>query len=73
MTVAEAKVTEALVNGKTPNEYADAQGLTMNTVRTQIKAAAVKAGASRQADLVRIVLTGPGVLRPGGQPREGAS
>jgi DNA-binding CsgD family transcriptional regulator len=63
MTPAEARLTEALVNGRTPQEYAEGQQVSMNTVRTQIKAAAAKVGASRQTDLVRIVLTGPAVLR----------
>ena len=62
MTLAEARLTEALVNGLSPREYAEAQGLSLNTVRTQIKTAAAKVGASRQMDLVRAVLTGPAVL-----------
>lgn len=67
MTPAEARLTEGLVNGLTPQEYADARQVSMSTVRTQIKAAAVKVGATRQADLVRLVLTGPAVLgRPAG-------
>jgi DNA-binding CsgD family transcriptional regulator len=63
MTPTEARLTESLVNGGTPQEYADGHGVSMNTVRTQIKAAAAKVGARRQSDLVRIVLTGPAVLR----------
>ncbi len=62
MTPAESRLTEALVNGSTPQEYAQARDLSMNTVRTQIKRAAAKAGVSRQSDLVRAVLTGPAVL-----------
>ncbi len=63
MTPAEALLTEALVNGDTPAEYARARQLSMSTIRTQVRTAAAKAGASRQADLIRIVLTGPAVLR----------
>lgn len=63
MTPAEALLTEALVNGDTPGEYARARGLSMSTIRSQVRTAAGKAGASRQADLIRIVLTGPAVLR----------
>jgi DNA-binding CsgD family transcriptional regulator len=62
MTPAEARLTESLANGRSPQEYADQQSISMNTVRTQIKAAAAKAGVSRQSDLVRVVLTGPAVL-----------
>lgn len=62
MTPAEAKLTEALVRGLTPQEYAERQQLSLHTVRAQFKTAASKAGTNRQADLVRIVLTGPAVL-----------
>ena len=63
MTPAEARLTEALANGLTPQEYAERQQLSVHTVRSQFKSAAAKAGTTRQADLVRIVLTGPAVLR----------
>lgn len=65
LTGAEARLTEALVNGMTAQEYADTRELSMHTVRTQIKTATAKVGATRQSDLVRIVLTGPAVLRWG--------
>lgn len=64
MTPAEAQLTEALVNGQSLQQYADARCVSLNTVRTQLKAAAAKAGAKRQADLVRIVLTSPAILNP---------
>ncbi|MEJ6020726.1 helix-turn-helix transcriptional regulator [Ramlibacter sp. PS4R-6] len=63
MTPAEALLAEALVSGKSLQEYAESRSVTMNTVRTQLKSAMAKAGARRQADLVRIVLTGPAVFR----------
>ena len=62
MTPAEAALTEALVSGHSLQEFAELRSTSMHTVRTQLKAAAAKAGAKRQADLVRIVLTGPAVL-----------
>lgn len=62
MTPAEARLTEALVHGQSLRQYAQARRVTMNTVRTQLKAATAKTGTRRQADLVRIVLTGPAVL-----------
>jgi len=65
MTPAEARLTEALVVGHSLSEYADTRNVTINTVRSQLKAAAAKAGAKRQADLVRIVLTGPTILNSG--------
>ena len=63
MTVAEARLTEALVNGYSLQEYAERQRISIHTARTQIKSATAKAGAQRQVDLVRIVLTGPAVLQ----------
>ncbi|MYM66078.1 helix-turn-helix transcriptional regulator [Pseudoduganella sp. FT55W] len=62
LTEAEARLTEALVNGSTLQEYADKRQLSINTVRTQLKAACAKIGVKRQSDLVRVVLTGPAVL-----------
>lgn len=62
MTPAEAALTEALVNGQSLNEFAVQRCTTLNTVRTQLKSAAAKAGAKRQVDLVRMVLTGPAIL-----------
>ena len=62
MTPAEARLTEALVGGQSLRQYAEARRLAMSTVRTQLKAATAKTGTRRQADLVRIVLTGPSVL-----------
>lgn len=62
MTPAEAALTEALVNGQSLNEFAEERQTTLNTVRTQMKSAAAKAGAKRQVDLVRMVLTGPAIL-----------
>lgn len=37
--------------------------LAIHTVRSQFKSAAAKVGVSRQADLVRVVLLGPAMLR----------
>lgn len=65
MTPAEAHLTEALVNGQSLKQYAEVKCVSMNTVRTQLKAAAAKTDAKRQADLVRIVLTGPAVFDTG--------
>ena len=62
MTPAEARLTEALVHGQSLQQYADERCLSMSTVRTQLKAATAKTGTRRQADLVRIVLTGPAIL-----------
>lgn len=62
MTPAECRLTEALVNGMSPREYGEKTGVSINTVRTQIKSAATRVGVHRQADLVRTVLLGPAIL-----------
>lgn len=63
MTQAEARLTEALVNGLSLHEYAAQLDLSIHTVRNQYKAAAAKVGEGRQADFVRLVLTGPAVFQ----------
>lgn len=63
-TPAEARMTQAMTHGLTPQEYAVRQSLSLNTVRTQFRSAATKVGVGRQADFVRAVLMGPAVLRP---------
>jgi DNA-binding CsgD family transcriptional regulator len=63
MSPAEAALTEALVNGHSVKDFAEQRRTSMNTVRSQLRSAAAKAGARRQADLVRMVLTGPAVWR----------
>ncbi len=62
LTLAEARLAQALVNGLTLQEYADRQAVSIHTVRSQFKSAALKVGVARQADFVRTVLTGPLLL-----------
>jgi DNA-binding CsgD family transcriptional regulator len=65
MTPSEALLTQALVSGQSLREHALARGISVNTVRSQLRAATAKTDAKRQADLVRIVLTGPAALMAG--------
>jgi DNA-binding CsgD family transcriptional regulator/PAS domain-containing protein len=74
MTPAEAALTDALVSGLSLAQFAEQRSVTLNTVRTQLKSAAAKVGAKRQVDLVRVVLTGPAMLKgvawsPDSEPR----
>jgi DNA-binding CsgD family transcriptional regulator/PAS domain-containing protein len=57
LTPAEARLTAALVSGKTIKRFAEEAGVTLNTARTHLKSVFSKTGVSRQADLVRLVLT----------------
>ena len=63
LTLAEAQLAQALINGWTLQEFAERQGLSIHTARSQFKSAAVKVGVGRQADFVRVLLTGPAMLR----------
>lgn len=58
---AELKVTAALMQGKGPEEYALEAGVSLNTVRTQIKNLYRKTGTSRQAELVALLCRTPQV------------
>lgn len=62
LTLAEARLADALLQGLTLQEYAHQQGLSIHTARTQFKSVAAKVGISRQADFVRTVLTGPAMM-----------
>lgn len=59
LTGAEATLTTLLVNGLSPEEAATELGVSIHTVRTQLKHVLGKTGARRQAELVRLVLLGP--------------
>jgi DNA-binding CsgD family transcriptional regulator len=62
MTAAEASLAEALTDGKSLKVFADERGVTLNTVKSQMKNVAAKLGVKRQVDVVREILTGPAVL-----------
>jgi DNA-binding CsgD family transcriptional regulator len=55
-TRAEADLAQHLAEGRTLSEAADASGVSINTVRTQLRGLLAKSGARRQSDLVRTLL-----------------
>lgn len=57
---AEGALAVALCRGDTLQEYADTAGLSVATVRTQLKAIFQKTATSRQAELVSLLLQAPG-------------
>jgi DNA-binding CsgD family transcriptional regulator/PAS domain-containing protein len=57
LTAAESRLAKALAEGKTIAEFAGEAGVSLNTVRSQLKQIFSKTGVSRQSDLVRLVLT----------------
>jgi DNA-binding CsgD family transcriptional regulator len=62
MTHAEASLAAILLQGRDLTEAASELGVTMNTVRTQLRSVFDKTGARRQAGLIRILLRGPAGL-----------
>lgn len=57
LTPALARLAAALAAGQTVSEYADAVGITVGTARWQLKELFARTGTSRQAELVRLLLT----------------
>jgi DNA-binding CsgD family transcriptional regulator len=58
LTPAEAELVRMLSEGRSLDEVASARGVTMNTVRSQLKQVFSKTDTKRQGELVRLVLTG---------------
>jgi DNA-binding CsgD family transcriptional regulator len=63
LTPAEAAVASLLAEGKSVKEIADHTAVRENTVRMHLKKIFDKTGTKRQAELVKIVLSGPAALR----------
>ena len=63
LTCTEARLAAALAEGSSLEEAADAMGIKPNTARTHLKRIFAKTGTNRQGALVRLLLTGPAVLR----------
>lgn len=62
LTRAEAALAAALLSGDSLAEYAERSGVSIHTVRTQMKHILAKSGFGGQADLIRDVLSDP-ILR----------
>ncbi len=57
LTRAEAVLAQQLANGSSLDEAADTLGVSINTVRTQVRALYAKTGVRRQPELMRALLT----------------
>ena len=68
LSKAEARVAAGIAEGRRLIDIAQESDVRMPTVRTQLRAVLKKVGASRQADLVRIVLALPPMLPTGVDP-----
>jgi len=58
LTPAEAEIVVLLAEGVSLEEAAKRRGVTINTVRSQLKNAFAKTDTNRQGELIRLVLTG---------------
>jgi DNA-binding CsgD family transcriptional regulator len=58
LTPAEAELVKLLADGYSLEDAAQQRGVTLNTVRTQLKRVFAKTDTNRQGDLIRLVLTG---------------
>jgi DNA-binding CsgD family transcriptional regulator len=56
LSAAEARLTGHLVAGLTPKGAALASGVTISTIRTQMRSTFAKTGVSRQSELVKLAL-----------------
>ena len=63
LTPTEAKVATHLVQGRSPRDIARVLGVGVETTRTHVKHILAKLGCHRQVDVVRRLVSGPGVLR----------
>jgi DNA-binding NarL/FixJ family response regulator len=59
LTKTQAKVAIAIANGLTSPEIADLLRVKQSTIKTHTKAIFQKVGVNRQAELVKVLLTGP--------------
>jgi DNA-binding CsgD family transcriptional regulator len=68
LTPSEARLAVAVASGDSLETYALAREIAVSTARFQMKQVLAKTGARRQADLVRLLLTGPlGLLKSQGR------
>ena len=58
LTRAEAELVRLVAEGHSLDEVASERGVTMNTVRSQLKQVFAKTDTNRQGQLMRLVLTG---------------
>lgn len=68
---AEAEVAYMIADGRSTTEIADARGVSINTVRSQMKEVFRKAGVRRQADLARLLFSMPRLQDPDHQSDRG--
>ena len=68
LTQAESLLASAIVQGSTLEEYADRRGVSIGTVRCQLRQVLSKTGTSRQSELTRTVLCSVAAHAAGFEP-----
>lgn len=68
LTPAEADLVRRISSGQSLEQVAEKRGVTMNTVRSQLKQVFCKTDTSRQGELVHLVLTGIAAIRSDESP-----
>ena len=68
LTAAEARLTAALLEGEYLEGYASRRGISMATVKTQLRQVFAKTDCTRQSELIRVLLANP-VLRMCREPK----
>ena len=61
-TATEARLAQAIAQGQTTEEYANARGVSLATVRTQLASLRAKTGTRRQVELVALLHKTPAVF-----------
>lgn len=67
LTRAEARLAAALANGQSPEMIANQFGLSLHTIRSQLKTCFRKTNTNRQIELVKLVLCAPAALVDNGE------
>jgi DNA-binding CsgD family transcriptional regulator len=62
LSQAEAQLAKALVSGSTTNDYAEATGLSPNTVRRHLAAAFLKTETNKQSELISLLVRAVGIV-----------
>lgn len=63
LTPAEADVAVQIAKGRRLHEVAETFGVSINTVRTHVRQLFLKTSTKRQAELVRLLICGPALMR----------
>jgi DNA-binding CsgD family transcriptional regulator len=59
LTAAEARLVSGLCNGESISDYAERSAISVTTAKSHLRAAFVKVGENRQADLIRRIIANP--------------